>query len=88
VTLPIFTTWDVLVDVYFLVVVQSGLRNIYYPVCGHCAVPTLALLEHFFFTYNSNPYVVVFAPNALEMVLDEREVVAAFRASVVDTYSV
>jgi hypothetical protein len=49
-------------------------------------VPTLALLKHFFFAYNSNPYVVVFAPNALEMVLDEREVVAAFRASVVDAY--
>jgi hypothetical protein len=87
-TLPIFTAWDVLVDVYFLVVVQSGLRNIHDPVSGHCAVPTLALLEHFFFAYDSNPYVVVFAPNALEMVFNERKVMAAFRASIVDAYSV
>jgi hypothetical protein len=51
-------------------------------------VPTLALLEHFFFAYDSNPNVVVFAPNALEMVFNEREVMAAFRASIVDAYSV
>ena len=49
---------------------------------------TKALLKHFFLTNCSDPDVVEFSPNALEVVFDEREVVATFCASVMDAHGV
>ena len=47
-----------------------------------------ALFEDFTFLNNSDFDIVVLAPQILVMVLNECEVMAAFRTAIVDTYSV
>lgn len=46
-----------------------------------------ALFEDFTFLDNSDFDIVVLAPHILVVVLNEREVMAAFRTAIVDTYS-
>lgn len=48
---------------------------------------TTTLFEDFTFLHNSDPDIVVLAPQILVVVLNEREIVAALRTAIMHTYS-